>query len=159
MNHQPVHDSEGLFREIGRQPALAEVALEVLREPLKEPAPRRLDLTTTLSKKYVTAVAAELVQDHPAPWRGLHVEFSTAIGVPDLSEQSQRIPLDQCVGVLSVVPQSPAWKAGLRAGDFILRVEKITVDRPAAFRRLVDSHKGPVRLELANQRNVVVTAE
>ena len=159
VNHQPVHDSDGLFREIGRQPALAEVALEVLREPLKEPAPRRLDLTTTLSKKYVTAVAAELVQDHPAPWRGLHVEFSTAIGVPDLSEQSQRIPLDQCVGVLSVVPQSPAWKAGLRAGDFILRVEDKIVDRPAVFQRLVDSRKGPVALELANQRTVVIQAE
>ena len=82
-----------------------------------------------------------------------------AIGVPDLSEQSQRIPLDQCVGVLSVVPQSPAWKAGLRAGDFILRVEDKKVDRPALFRRLVDSRQGPVELELANQRTVVIQAE
>lgn len=159
VNQQAVHDSDSLFREIGRQPALAEVALQIVRGPLKEQSRRRLELTATLSKKYVMAVPADLVQDQPASWRGLRVEFSTAIGVPDLADQSQRVPLDQCVGVLSVAPQSPAWKAGLRAGDFILRVEKITVDRPAAFRRLVDSHKGPVRLELANQRNVVVTAE
>ena len=78
--------------------------------------------------------------------------------MPDLSEQSQRIALDQCVGVLSVVPQSPAWKAGLRAGDFILRVEDKIVDRPAVFQRLVEGRNGPVELELANQRTVVIQA-
>ena len=159
VNQQPVHDSDTLFREIGRQPALAEVALQVLREPLKKQIRRRLDLTATLSKKYVTAVAAELVQDHPVPWRGLQVDFSTAIGVPDLADQSQRVPLDQCVGVLSVATQSPAWKAGLRAGDFILRVGNEKVARPVVFRRLVAGRQGPVKLELANQRTVVVTAE
>ena len=159
VNQQVVHDSDALFREIGRQPALAEIALQVIREPVKEQPPRALALTATLSKKYVRAVASDLVQDQPASWRGLQVEFSTAIGVPDLAEQSLRVRLDQCVGVLSVKPQSPAWKAGLRVGDFIVSVEKKNVDRPAAFRALVDSLEGPVTLELANQRIVVVAAE
>ena len=53
-----------------------------------------------------------------------------------------------CVAVLDVERDSPAWKAGLRRGEYISHVGPRRVDSPQAFYAAVAQERGPVRLQL-----------
>ena len=94
-------------------------------------------------------------------WRGLTVDYTTAH--PRFVELSLDADLDGCVVVTDVVPDSPAWNAGLRSGLFVSRVDGRRVKTPDEFYRLVNRQEGDTRLDLASRFNrlepIVVPAE
>ena len=85
------------------------------------------------------------------PWRGLQVEYPTA--VPDLSRSPQGSAAlrDEGVVVTEVQEGTPAWEAGIRPGMLIGRVDRRPVETPGQFRAAVAGKSGPVRLHLPGE--------
>jgi serine protease Do len=100
----------------------------------------------TLSKKRLTS-ARPAYSELPEPsWRGMQVEYATA--APLFSEQSRDLDPAGCVGVIQVERDSPAWKAGMRPGDFVSHVGKDRVATPAQFYAAAGAIAGEVPLKL-----------
>jgi len=76
-----------------------------------------------------------IVSVRPPSWRGMRVDFATALGAADLAQASASGALDPqgCVLVTDVEDGSDAWKAGVRAGMFVSHVGKKRVTTPAEF--------------------------
>jgi serine protease Do len=117
-----------------------------------EIAYRRGDQTTT-----VTATLAKLAvpgrkiyTDAPPSWRGLRVEYATALDAAALGEQAMTGAIDPagCVLVAEVAQDSPAWQAGIRPRMFISHVGKHRVTTPQEFQAASEEHEGPVILWL-----------
>ncbi|MCO6455670.1 MAG: PDZ domain-containing protein [Pirellulaceae bacterium] len=142
VDGQEVFDRDSLFRDLSKLPLDSEVKLTVDRDG------QRLVKTVTLAKKFVE-LAGPAIASVPEPsWRGLHLEFATAMP-PDLPRPPRLIDASQCVGVVRVDKDSPAWKAGIQAGDFISHVENRRVVRPEDFLRAVEGRDGAVQVRLA----------
>ena len=119
----------------------------------------------TLSKRRVRSPFEAVVTDRPPDWRGLRAEYATAMPrFAVLARQSidgrATIDPEGCVGVAQVAPDSPAWNAGLRPGQFVTHVDRARVADPEQFRKAVAGKKGPVPLRLttavAGQSTVLV---
>ena len=92
------------------------------------------------------------------PWRGLSIDYPTA--------RSKHLPyqLDryhQAVLVTKVADDSIAagQKVGIKAGDYITHLNKDPVTTPADFEKLVSKLSGPVTLNLADGRRMVLPAQ
>jgi serine protease Do len=88
----------------------------------------------------------------PAPsWRGLRVDYlSTAIeSATGLFVAS--LPQHGGVVVAEVQPGTGAWRAGLRPGSTIVRVEGTSVSNPREFFQAVSRAAGPVRLTVRDR--------
>ncbi|MFO0869290.1 MAG: trypsin-like peptidase domain-containing protein [Pirellulales bacterium] len=157
----PVLDSAELIRELSRRPADSQVQLAVLRTETKGQPPRTVEVGVELSKKYVGGPRLPYSQVPDPQWRGVRVEYCTAIA--QFEERLSELDPDGCVALLEVQPQSPAWRAGLRPGSFVSHVEGRRVRRPADFYREVEGKDGAVRLRVTGARDTeavrVVEAE
>jgi S1-C subfamily serine protease len=76
----------------------------------------------------------------------LRVEYATA--APLFREQSRDLDPAGSVGVIGVIPDSAAWKSGLRPGDFISHVGPARVTSPREFYTAAASLEGDVTLKL-----------
>ena len=117
------------------------------RDPLLS---RRRTVTAdvVLSKKYVEAAQQPFAQVQDPPWRGLRVEYPSALPPQWSNEGMMAVDREGCVAVLEVERDSPAWKAGLRQGEYISHVGTRRVDSPQAFYAAVAHETGVVRLQL-----------
>lgn len=141
VGRQPIHSPADLMRNLGKRPAGAEVTLKLLRNG------QQIERTVTLSKKYISSARPAYSQTPPRQWRGLTVDYATAI--PNLSfEATQRIDPLGCVAIVDVDPDSPAWKAGLRPNSFIRSVGDNRVANPDQFYEAVSDKTGSVRIFL-----------
>ena len=94
-------------------------------------------------KKIVTA---------PDPaWRGLRVEYPTAVVDEESRVRGGMSFVDNAVIVVEVAEGSPAWTAGLRRGMLIAQVDGAAVRTPKEFAAAVGRNRGPVQLRLAGE--------
>jgi serine protease Do len=117
-----VHDNDDLFLYIGSLPA------EHVAEITFERGSRRLTERVRLSKKYIKASRPVITTAAPRIWRGLQVDYATAIPLGTAG-----IDLDGCVVVKDVELDSPAWRSGIRPGVFISHVGDHRVSNPEEF--------------------------
>ena len=146
VDERPVHDANDLIRQLSSRFADETVQLTVVRGA--RAAGRSFNVPVTLSKKYVGSLRPVIAEIQRPEWRGMHVEYATAL--PRLFELSHQLDPRGCVGVLDVQPESAAWKLGMRPGDFISHVEGERVFNPEQFHRAVASRSGPVRLTITS---------
>jgi serine protease Do len=138
---KPIDSSDGLMLEVGRMPADAQVRFTLLRgsEPLEIPV--RLAKYPVQGTKIVTTPSSA--------WRGLRVEYSTAVVDAPWASQVRAARVDDGVVAIEVTEGSPAWKAGLRPGMLINRVDQSRVATPRQFQAAVAGKKGRVTLDVS----------
>jgi len=156
IDDHPIADFDELMLEIGRLPAAAVTQVVVNRDGLT------LQRDVTLVKR---AVPGTTVITAPEPaWRGLRVDYPTAL--PEVLRRAQRTGerLDGCVAARDVERDSPAWKAGLRRGALITHVGANAVETPEEFQHQVAKERQAVTLRLGTDgrgesNSVTVAAE
>ncbi|MGQ9820519.1 MAG: PDZ domain-containing protein [Thermogutta sp.] len=136
----PVYDEDGLVLAVGRQPADERVRLDVIR------GERRFQVEVALTKYPVRG--KKVVTAPPRKWRGMAVEYVSAMG----PERDGGIwffpPTLNAVAVKEVDEDSPAWRAGLRPGDLVSHVAGVPVATPREFFQALADANGPVVLRL-----------
>jgi S1-C subfamily serine protease len=140
VNGTPIYDPDGLVLEVGKLPVEAVVRLSLLREEQK------LNLDVTLSKFPVSG--KKIVTAPPPSWRGLRIDYTTAVPETDLLSSITAPSFDEAVVVTEVDPNSPAWEAGLRPRDFICQVDQSPIRNPREFQAAVSGKSGAVQLRL-----------
>jgi len=136
VDGRPVADSDALMLQVGRLPVESRVRLDVVREG------RARRLEAVLAKYPVQG--HKVVTNPPAPWRGMRVDYPTAV----LDAQG-RFPggmafPESGVVVTEVERETPAWQAGIRPGVVISRVGRTEVETPRQFNAVVAGQSGPV---------------
>ena len=162
---RPILDADALIVQLSGLPVDATAQLKVERFDTLLRRYRTHEKDVTLSKRRVRSPFEAVVTDRPPDWRGLRAEYATAMPrFAVLARQSidgqATIDPEGCVGVAQVAPDSPAWNAGLRPGQFVTHVDRTRVADPGQFRKAVADKKGPVPLRLttavAGQSTVLV---
>jgi serine protease Do len=148
INGQPVYDRDGLMGELGRQPVGAEVRLTALRGGESGRSARTVETTAKLTKKHAAAARPGYSQIPDPRWRGMGVDYATALPPPLLRQVLQNLAPEGCLGVLDVERDSPAWQAGLRTGMLFSHVAGQRVRVPEQFFAAVKDQTGPVRLKV-----------
>jgi S1-C subfamily serine protease len=110
------------------------------------------EVTVTLGKKYVSETRPAFARNAPQPWRGMSVDYATALPMSQLHERAWDIDPAGCIAVVDVVPDSPAWKAGMRPWTFVSHVGSSRVETPQEFYAAVATANGGVRLRIAAGR-------
>ena len=142
VDDQPVRDGDDLMLNIGRLPAghLTHITLERNGQVLKR---------DVLLAKY--PVQGKTIITKPAPsWRGLTVDYATALLEYQSRVNSGDAPLEPCVIAREVVEGSPAWEVGLRRGTLISHVGNLKVETPDEFQQAVAGKEAEVVLRLAS---------
>jgi serine protease Do len=147
VNGEKVYDKNTLFRELSKLPAGTHAALTLeRRDPLA--SRRTIIADVLLSKKYIETAQKPYAEVPDPTWRGLRVEYPSALPPQLAAPGNLAVDREGCVAVLEVERDSPAWKAGLRRGDYISHVGSVRVDSPQAFYTAVAHATGAVRLRL-----------
>jgi S1-C subfamily serine protease len=155
VNQERVYDKSSLFRDLSRLPADESVRLTVERRDNPRDPPRILTATAVLSKKYLATTHPAYAQVREPTWRGMLIEYPSALP-PEIGAQGvQPADGDSCVAVAEVERDSPAWRAGMRRGEFISQVGSQRVRTPREFHAAVASEAGEVRLTVLATGDVV----
>lgn len=91
--------------------------------------------TTKLTLAKLAAVGKNVVSVPPESWRGMRVDYATALDALALGQAIASGAYDAagCVLVADVEEKSEAWNAGVRKGMFVSHVGKQRVTTPAEF--------------------------
>jgi serine protease Do len=138
----PIHDFDSLVLEVGKLPIEAVARLRVLRDG------RQFDLRVRLTKYPVRG--RKIVTTRPDLWRGMQVDYPTAVVDSNGRPVFPAIAFDQGVAVVEVQEGTMAWQAGLRSGMLVRQVGRKPIHNPAEFRNAVAGLTGPVNLHLAD---------
>jgi serine protease Do len=161
VNGTVVEDRNVLLRELGRLPAETQVELTVQRQHPIHQGRVPKQLTAVLSKKYIAAAQHGFAQLDDPCWRGLRVDYLSALP-PESSPVPAAVGGDPSqVAVRKVDRDSAAWRAGLRTGQRISHVLDQRVTRPSDFFRAVAEMEGDVELRLiepgGDSRQVIIS--
>ena len=137
----PLHDSDGLVLNVGKLPADAVTRLSVSRGGAMRTVSVELSKYAVRGRKIVT-------ESDPA-WRGLRVEYLTAMVDEEGRLRFGASAVDNAVVVVEVADGSPAAAAGLRRGMLITQVDRLPVRTPKEFALAAARNRGPVQLRLA----------
>jgi serine protease Do len=141
VNEQPIRDGDDLMLNIGRLPAGSPARIQLER------GGRLFERHVPLAK---FPVQGKVIVTKPAPnWRGLTVDYATALLEYQSRVNSGEAPADPCVIVREVVEGSPAWEAGLRRSMLISHVGNMRVETPEEFQKAIADREGDVTLRLA----------
>ncbi|MEZ6086652.1 MAG: PDZ domain-containing protein [Pirellulaceae bacterium] len=158
VDDQPLDDAAGLFREMSRRPANSQVRLtRTTGNPITNSMQEDV-VSVQLGKKYL-ALSKPGYSRFPEPtWRGMRVDYGTAIPPAQMlgfSRPGTILP----VAIISVDPDTPAWEAGLRPGQFVEKVDATPVLGPEMFHRLVNAADGAVEITIldGSERTRTVT--
>jgi serine protease Do len=152
VDESPVFDADSFVLNVGELPADAAVRLSLLRDGHPRTVEVRLTKYAVQGKKIVTT--------YDPPWRGLRVEYPSAVPVSATRPASVATFAAEGVIVLDVAKGSPAQQAGLQPGMIITHVARTPVNTPKEFRAAVDNASGPVVVRIADdQKNPLRTVE
>jgi serine protease Do len=160
VGEEAVGNRNDLFRELSKLPTGKRVQLKVYRRR-RAAAPVIVDLQAELTKKYIATNRPSFSLHGTPVWRGAQVEYQSAI-----AGELERISVARegpKVALLSVAPDSPTWRAGLRAGYGLVSLNGQEILTPDHFHQLTENLDGPVRLLVissdGSQMSVVVPPE
>ncbi|MFZ1933218.1 MAG: trypsin-like peptidase domain-containing protein [Thermoguttaceae bacterium] len=146
----PLHDSDGLVLNVGKLPADAVTRLTVWRGGTIRTVSVELSKYAVRGRKIVT--------ETDPPWRGLRVEYTTAVVDDEGRLRFISQAVQDAVAVVEVADGSPAAAAGLRRGMLITHVDRQPVRTPKEFALAVARNRGPVQLRLAgDEKNPIRT--
>lgn len=137
---RPIFDADQLVLEVGRFPVDSVVPVTILRDG------RRRTINARLGKFPVRGT--KIVTNGPPAWRGIQVDYPTAVVDPRFRAPGESVFFEDAVLVTEVEEKSPAWQAGLRAGMSISHVEGRAVRTPDEFRATIADRGGPVTIRL-----------
>lgn len=141
----PTPSSDALMLAVSKQPPLATVEIGFLRNERARTTDARLSKAVPQGEQIVTEPAVA--------WRGLRVDFATAVeGYPTAAAQ-RAIDPQGCVAVRHVEPHSPAWEAGIRAGTFISHVAQRQIRTPEEFYSIAGREDGDVIVRIPRPQN------
>jgi serine protease Do len=147
VNDLPVTDGDSLVLAVNAADVGKPVKLKVVREG------QTLEKNVLVSK---LAVSGEVIAiNRPNLWRGLRVDFVSALAFGPSGESVLRAMALGGVGVAEVAPGSPAEAAGVKVGQVITRVNGKPVHTPAEFRKAVADLKGDVVLQTDPEQDPV----
>lgn len=135
-----IDDADSLVLEVGRLPVETAARLSVLRDG------RPLSIRAALSK--CPTPGKKIVTNRPPAWRGLRVDYATAVIESEQAVRASRADSDEAVAVVEVEEGSPAARAGLRRGMLIGRVDSAAVRTPKEFLAAVAGKSAAVELRL-----------
>jgi serine protease Do len=144
VDDAPVHDADSLVLNVGKLPVESVARLSVIRDGRPRTIEVKLAKYAVRGKKIVTAV-------EPL-WRGMRVDYPTAITNAELRTARGLAFADEGVAVAEVAENSPAAAAGLQPGMIVTHVVRTEVNTPGEFRKAVDSLTGPVDLRIADDK-------
>ncbi|MBM4090343.1 MAG: PDZ domain-containing protein, partial [Planctomycetes bacterium] len=156
VNGERVEDRNVLFRELSKMPADSLVTIVMDRRDPLRPQRRNVTVEARLTKKYVESARKPYARLKEPVWRGLTVEYPSALPPQFHTLGFQAIDRQGCVAVFDVDKESPAWKAGLRRGEYISHVGDRRVSTPREFHAAVEGMPGDVRLQLTASRGEAV---
>lgn len=154
INGQTVFDEGDLFWRIGVLNPGATAQLRIVRGDIANPNPAVIDVSVTVTKKYVNTVRPPVVTVAAPNWRGLLVDYATAS--PTFSQLVER-PRADSLYVVEVVRDSRAWQAGMRSGDFVTHVGDSKVTTPTEFAASVHDATGNVTLHVTTNGMDITT--
>ncbi len=139
LDGEAVGDADTLILNVSKRPVEARVRVTVLRDK------RQQKIDVELGKAHVPG--RKIVTVTPALWRGVHVDYSTAVP----SEEMRRVRRtdllrDGCVLITHVEKESPGWQAQLQPGMFVTHVAGAKVRTPKEFRTAILGKDGAVEL-------------
>jgi S1-C subfamily serine protease len=140
VNGQPIYDVDGLYLEVGRLPVEATAHLAVLRNGSK------LDIDVTLSKYPVRG--KKIVTVKPDSWRGLRVDYPSALLEAETFTRGSNLLVDDAVEVAEIEPDTVAAHSGIKRGMLISAVDGQPVRTPKEFLAATVAKDGPVKLKL-----------
>ncbi|RMF38273.1 MAG: PDZ domain-containing protein [Planctomycetota bacterium] len=156
VGQESVDSRNDLFRALSRVAPGTRLPIYVYRI---QRASNRLGtqrLEARISKKHIGTSRPAYALNPPQQWRGIAVEYATALPV-DPFRRPGPAPVEMPdVAVLSVEPQSPAWEAGVRPGAGIRTLNGKTIRSPQDFYTLADAVTGPAELELVRTDGTTV---
>ena len=142
VDGRPIHEADSLVLEMGRLPVESVARLSVIRDG------RRRTLDVTLAKYPVRG--RKVVTTPSAAWRGMRIDYPTAVIDADGRPRGRMVYYDDGVIVTDVQQGTAAWEAGLRRGMRISRVGRTPVRTPNQFRAAVAGRQSSVQLRLAD---------
>jgi serine protease Do len=136
-----LHDSDGLVLNVGKLPADAVTRLSVLRSGTMRTVNVELSKFAVRGRKIVTAT--------DPLWRGLRVEYPTAMVDEEGHLHGGGAVAGDAVIVIEVAEGSPSAAAGLRRGMLITHVDRLPVRTPKEFSLAAARNPGMVQVRLA----------
>ncbi|MCA9140960.1 MAG: trypsin-like peptidase domain-containing protein [Planctomycetales bacterium] len=133
----PVRSHLDLIRLVSLSPVGSEVEFQLLRQNALLRRQEQLTKSVVLTKRYVAAHEQGLWTEPIREWRGISVDYATAI--PAFYQHVAEIDPEGCLVVADVHQDSPGWTAGLRPGVFVTHVAGLRVVTPAAFHTAVEN--------------------
>ena len=146
VNGVLIENRDGLFRELSRHHPESQIALTVLRRTNVGNRIDTLKLNAKLSKKFIATNRPAYSSESESLWRGLQVEYATALPSEMLRFSSRGIlnATTSPLAVLNVEPNTQAWNAGIRPGYSIIEVDGRVISNPDDFSQYVRSRESQV---------------
>jgi len=162
VNGQRIHDRDTLMLELGGQAVESNIRITVERDAELGERGRVVHTTAKLSKKHIPSSRPAFSQIEDPLWRGMRLDYLSALPSEALGRSLQNVKRPEGVpnGVLAAVDvqrDSPAWRAGLRAGSLLTHVDDKRVTTPKEFFFLVADKNGDVRLRLISGSAETIT--
>lgn len=156
IEDEPVYNKSTFIRDISKRSPDSKVTLRVKRTVFTRTEPLTFDLKVELAKKYVDATRPSFGVAPQPSWRGLVVDYSTALPIDVYMHRDEWIDPRGCVTLPDVEIDSPAWKAGARPWMFVTHVNGQPVKKPKEFFAAVAGLTGDVKLKVTSGQTLMV---
>jgi serine protease Do len=144
VDDTPIYDADSLVLNVGKLPVDSITRLSVIRDGRPRTVEVKLAKYAVRGKKIVTA---------PDPlWRGMRVEYPTAILDAESRPMGGALFTGEGVAVAEVADNSPAFNAGIQPGMIVTHVGRTAVGTPREFHAAVENTRGSVSLRIADDK-------